>query len=116
MKQFIIFIIIFIIIYLFYLLFVITRKKSLNRWKNGKEMTYLKYRYKLNLDKINIKPLAHIIGLSNALIISSVVTLISLFDKFFIQMLVGFLTLIPLILIIYHIIGKHYQKKMRRNK
>ena len=53
MKQIIIFVTIFIVVYLFYLIFVISRKKSLNKWKNGRELTLLKYRYKLNYDKIN---------------------------------------------------------------
>ena len=116
MKQFILFLSIFIIVYLFYLIFVICRRKSLNRWKNGKELTYLKIRYKLNLDKINIKSLAHIIGLSNAFIMGIVVTTISLFKNYIIQMLVGLLLLFPLIIVVYHIIGKFYQKKTRRNK
>lgn len=116
MKQLILFLVIFIIVYLFYLIFVISRKKSLNKWKNGKELTFLKYRYKLNYDKINMKKLGHIIGLSNALIMAAVVTLISLFKNFLIQMLVGFITLIPLILIVYHIIGRHYQKKIKQEK
>ena len=47
---------------------------------------------------------------------AAVVTLISLFKNFLIQMLVGFITLIPLILIVYHIIGRHYQKIMQQEK
>ena len=116
MTQFILFVTIFIVVYLFYLLFVISRKKSLNKWKNGKEMLYLKYRYKLNIDKLNIKVLANVIGLSNAFIMALVVAIISLFKSFLIQMLVGILLLIPSILIVYHIIGKYYQKKLRRKK
>ena len=114
MTQLILFVTIFIVVYLFYYIFVISRKKSLNKWKNGKEMLYLKYRYKINIDKINIKRLANIIGISNAFIIALVVTIISLFKSFLIQMLVGILLLIPSILIVYHIIGIYYQK--RRNK
>ncbi|MBQ9318953.1 MAG: hypothetical protein IJR82_04915 [Bacilli bacterium] len=116
MKQIILFIVIFLVIYLFYLLFVIIREKSLNKWKTGKEMTYLKQVYKLNDDKINFKYLAHFIALSNALILATVVTIISLFKNFVIQMLVGFLILFPTILITYHIIGKFYQKKQLRRK
>ena len=116
MKQVLLFLSIFIIVYLFYLVFVISRKKSLIKWKNGKEMTYLKYRYKLNLDKIDIKSLANVIGLCNALIMASVVTIISFVKGFILQMLLCLVLLIPLILVFYHIIGKYYQKKLRRNK
>ena len=116
MKQILIFLILFLIIYLFYLIFVINRKKSLNKWKNGRELTFLKYRYKLDYNKINLKSLGNVIGLSNAFIIATTVTLISIFNNFFIQMLVGFITLIPLILIFYHLIGTHYSKITRRVK
>ena len=87
MKQIILFISAFIIVYLFYLLFVIIREKSLNKWKKGKEMTYLKYVYKLNYDKLNLKSLAHAVGFSNAFIIATVITIVSLFHNFIIQML-----------------------------
>lgn len=117
MKQLILFIIIFIVVYLFYLLFVVMRKKSLEKWKNGKEMRYLKYVYKLNIEKTNIKALANAIGLSNAFIMATVVIVVTLFKSFIIQMLVGFLILFPTILITYHVIGKRFQRKqLRRNK
>lgn len=116
MKQAILFFVSFIIVYFFYLIFVISRNKSLNKWKNGKEMTYLKYRYKLNIDKINIKVLANVIGISNAFIMALTIAIISLFKSFLIQMLVGIVLLLPSILIIYHIIGKYYQGKQRRKK
>lgn len=114
MKELIIFLILFIIVYLFYFIFVISRKKILKKFPNGKELTFLKYKYNLDYSKINIKVLAHVIALSNAFILSITVTIISIFDNFLIQMLVGFLILIPLILIIYSIIGKIYSKKSRR--
>lgn len=116
MTQAILFISIFLGIYLLYFIFVISRKKTLNKWKNGKELTYLKYRYKLNYDRINIKSLANVIGISNAFIMALVVTIISLFKNFIIQMLIGILILFPLILIIYHGIGIYYQKQNNRRK
>ncbi len=116
MKHLILFITIFIVVYLFYLLFAIKRKKSLEKWKKGKEMTYLKQVYKLNIEHINIKALANAIGLSNAFIMATVVTAITLFKSFIIQMLVGFLILFPTILVTYHIIGKYFQKQQLRRK
>lgn len=114
MKELILFLVLFIIVYLFYFIFVISRKKVLKKFPNGKELTFLKYKYNLDYSKINIKFLAHIIALSNAFILSTTVTIISIFDNFLIQMLVGFLILIPLILIVYSIIGKSFSKKSRR--
>ena len=116
MKYVILFLSIFLIVFIIYFLFVINRKKVLERFKNGKELSYLKYVYKLNYDKIDVKSLAYVIALSNAFILASTVTIVSLFNKFLMQMLIGLLTLFPLIIIIYHIIGKIYQNKMRRRK
>jgi len=113
MKQLILFLSIFIIVFLIYYIFVVRRKKTLEKYKNGKELTYLKYRYKLKIEKLNLKQLATILSLGNAFIIAFVVTLISMFKSFLLQMLVGLIALIPTILIVYHIIGKYYQKQGR---
>ncbi len=83
----------------------------LNKFVNGKEMKYLKYKYKLDYTKINTKRLANVVAISNAFIISSTVTIVSYFDNYILQMLIGFFILIFLILFIYHIIGIIYKKK-----
>jgi len=111
MKEIIMFLLIFILVYLFYFIFVINKKKALKKLPNGKELTFLKYRYKLNYSKINIKSLAHKVALTNAFILSSTVTIISLIDNFILALLIALLVLIPLILICYHLIGTHYQKQ-----
>ena len=116
MTQVILFFSVFILIFLFYFIFVICRKKSLNKWKKGRELTYLRLIYHIDYDRINIKSLAYLIGFSNAFIMALVVTIISFFKGFIIQMLIGLLILIPLIVGVYHIIGKYYQKKLRRVK
>jgi len=116
MKNLIIFILLFIIVYLFYLFFLIKRKKELKKFEKGKEFTYLKIVYKLDYSKINIKSLANAIALANSFILASTAMIISFFDKFIISMLVGFLMLIPLILIVYHIVGLIYKKKKSGGK
>lgn len=116
MEEVMLFLAIFILVYLIYLIFVVNRSKVLKKFEKGKELSYLKYRYKLNYDKINIKSLAHVVSLANALILAIVVTFVSIFDNFLFQMLIGLITLFPLILIIYHIIGKYYQEKEKRRK
>ncbi len=113
MKELIIFIITFILIYLVYYLFVIKRKKTLLKWQNGKEMTYLKKIYKIKIKENNLKRIATIIALSNAFIVALTLSIISYLNNFLIQMLVGFIILSGLIILTYHIIGKHYQKKGR---
>ena len=116
MKNFIIFLVLFAIVYLFYFIFVISRKKVLKKFTKGKELTFLKYKNNLDYSKFNIKALAHLVALANAFILSITVTIISIFNNFLIQMLVGLLVLIPLILIIYGIIGKVLKKKQNERK
>ena len=111
MKELIIFIVTFILIYLAYYLFVIKRKKSLLKWKNGKEMTYLTKIYKLKIEDNNLKKIAKIIALDNSFIVALTLFIISFLKNFFIQLILGFVILCGLILLTYHIIGKHYQKK-----
>ena len=105
MKYFIIWITVFIIIYLFYLLFVILRKKKLELFKNNSYLKYLVKVYKLDIKKLNIKHMAHIIALSNSFIIATTCTLVYLLDNFYMQMLLALALLILLQLFTYHIVG-----------
>ena len=116
MKDIILFVSVFVIVYLVYFIFVVNRKKSLNKLQDGKELIYLKKCYKLNYSKINIKSIANAIALGNAFVISFVVTIISFFKPFLLQMIIGLILLLPTILLVYHIIGKIYQNKQRRRK
>ena len=111
MEDFIFAIIVFVIIYLAYLFTVIMRKDKLKKFVNAKEVSLLKGRYKLNLDKINVKSLAQTIAISNSFIISFAIYMALLVDNMILQLLIGFLVMVPLILIIYHFIGRHYKKK-----
>ena len=49
MKPVILFLIMFIVVFLIYYLFVIRRKKYLYKFINGKEVSYLKKVYKINI-------------------------------------------------------------------
>ena len=114
----------FVLIYLFYELFVIRKEKVLENMKEGKELSLLSKKYKLDYSKINMKELVRLIALSNAFIISTVVAVVCLLQNwisnFFLWMIavlvVGILLLIPFILIVYTRIGKYYQKKQGGEK
>ncbi len=117
-MEIILWLVIMIVIYLGYEIFVIRKDKALENMKNGKELTLLRKRYKLNFDKLDLKKTTRIIALTNAFIISSVVSLVSivqdLINNFWLQILsvivVGLILLIPLILLFYSLIGKHLHK------
>ena len=101
----------FVIVYLFYLFFIILRKKSLLRYKKSREYMYLKSRYKFDQDKVDIKYVATWCGIINAFIIGLTIFIIGYIDNFVLKILIGFLILFPLILTLYHVLGKNLEKK-----
>ena len=116
MKELILYLVVFIITYLFYLIFVLSRKNVLKKFPEGKEIKYLKYRYQIKVNDNNLKKIANMIFLANSFILSTTVYVVCLFDNLFIELLVGVVTLIILILGVYHIIGTYYKKKQGGKK
>ena len=124
MRELLLWLGMFVLIYLFYELFVIRKQQVLENMKEGKELSLLSKKYKLDYSKINMKELVRLIALSNAFIISTVVTLVCLLQNWISNFLlwmiavlvVGLLLLIPSILIIYTRIGRYYQKKQGGEK
>ncbi len=101
----------FIIWHLLYSIIVIYRKKGLEKFKESKQLLYFKQAYNIDVNKIDIKKFATKLSLVNGFIIATVVTIISLFDSLLIKLVVGFIILLPLMILMYTILGKSYQKK-----
>lgn len=101
----------FIFVYLIYLITVIFKIKKNDKFKKSNQVLYFKRVYKIDIDKLNLTKFAHIIALTNAFMIALVATLIDFFDKLIVKMLVGFVILVPLMLLLYHIIGKIIKSK-----
>jgi len=116
MRELILYLITFIIAYLFYVIFVLCRKSVLKKFPNGKEITYLKYKYNIKVNDSNLKKIANTIFLANSFILATTVYVVCLFDNFFIELIIGVITLIVLILGIYHLIGTYYKKKQGGKK
>ena len=111
MEYLFIFVFTFLIVYLVYYQIIIRRKKGLEAFRNGKQLLFFKNAYKMDIDNIDCKKFANSLSLTNAFIIALTVTVTELLDGLVIKMLVGFVILIPLILICYFILGKVYKKK-----
>lgn len=111
MNYVIYFLLAFIIVYLFYFVTVIIQKKKYNKFKKSNQVMYFVRRYKINPDKLNMAVFTNVLGLTNAFIIAAAFVPTFLVNNFILQLLIGLVVLIPLMLITYHIIGKHYQKK-----
>ena len=111
MEKLLLFGLTFLFVYLVYLITVISKVNKNDNFKNSKQVSFFKNVYKLDMNKINLKSFAHVVSLANAFMIALTVTIIELFDKLFIKMMVGFVILIPLMLVVYYIIGKIYKSK-----
>lgn len=112
MKELVIFLITFILILLIYLIFVVWNKKALRKIKNGTEARYLKAKYKLDLKEIQTKTLALHIALINSFIVSMTLSLIILIDNYLLMIVLALVLLISLILVLYHLLGRYYQKQL----
>lgn len=111
MESLIWFCLVFFIVYFVYFILVICRKKKLQKVKQSTEILFLQKRFKLNLEKINVKFLAHSIAIINAFIIAVTFVVVELFDNIIIKLMVAFVVLIVLILIIYSLFGRLLKKK-----
>ncbi len=111
MEFLLVFVFCFVVVYLVYYSVIVFRKKGLEAFKKGKQVLFFKNAYHLDLNKLNYKKFANSLSLVNAFIIALTVTVVELFDALIWKLLVGFLVLIPLILICYYVLGKIYKKK-----
>ena len=111
MKELLFYLIMFILVYLFYVIFVLCRKNVLKKFPDGKEIKYLKFKYGIKVNDKNIKKIANTIFLANSFILSTTVFVVCLFDNLILEIIVGVITLLVLILGIYHLIGIYYKKK-----
>ena len=111
MRELIFYLIVFVFVYLFYLIFVLNRKNVLKKFPNGKEMRYLKYKYGIKVNEKNIKKIANTVFLGNSFILSTTVFVVCIFNNLLLEIILGLITLIILMLGVYHLIGTYYKKK-----
>ena len=111
MELLIMSIIAFIVCFIMYFLLVIKRKKQLQKYRTSKEVLYLEYKYKINIDNIPIKTLATNLALVNSLIVALTFAISESIDNIWIKLIVIFATLMVLIVLIYHFVGMYYIRK-----
>ena len=107
------FIISFLIVYLFYLFTVILQTKRYDKFKKSNQVIYFVKKYKIDVNKLNMKKFTNILGLANSLIISIAFTATYLVDNLILQLLIGLIILIPLIFIFYSLIGNYLKRKCK---
>ena len=112
MEELILFGLAFLTVFLIYevVLFRLA-KKVLGKDLELTEINYLEKKYKLDMKKVNYKRLRHVVALTSSFDIALTVSIIMLFKSFALEIIVGFISLIILILVSYHIIYLIYKKK-----
>ena len=109
-KVLIEFIVAFILVYLFYYFFII-RKCKKNKEVIPSEVGLILSVHKIDIDKINLYQMIKVVSLVTTFVISAIITLISVFfDNTIILILFGTLISVLVAIILYRIIGKHYEK------
>ena len=110
MEDLIFSLIVFIVFYLAYVVFVINRKEKLQKLKKSMMVQYLVNKYNVDLKKVNMKVLGHIIALTTSFILSATLFIISFVDNYILKILLSFAILMPFQYIMFMIVGKMYQK------
>jgi len=111
MKQLFWFLFAFIVIYLFYFITVILQKKKYEKFKSGNQVMFFVKKYKLDIKKLNVSKFIRIISFVNSFIIALAFTIATLVDNYFLILLIGFIIVIPLMLLSYHMVGLYLKKE-----
>ena len=111
MNFIILFVVSFLVVYLAYFITVISNKKKLEKFKTSNQVMIFIKKYNIKITDSNVKEVAQLVALGNAFIIAFAITIVELVKNFILKILVAFLVIIPLILIVYSLIGKHMVKK-----
>ncbi len=110
MKHIILFIMTYIFVFLIYQIFIVRKAKRRNSKKRPMEINYLIQKYNIDINKINYKKLLKVVALISSLDISIIVTIVTLFDNYLIQIIIVFILVIPIIMISYNFVGMYYKK------
>ena len=105
------FLIAFIIVYLFYFVTVILQKKKYEKFKSSNQVMFFVKRYKLDIKKLNISKFIKVISFTNSLIIALTFTIAITVENYILILLIGLVTVIPLMLLAYHIVGTYFKKE-----
>ena len=109
--ELILFLISFVLVFLLYQIFIVRRAKSKKNPKEPFEVTYLVLKYKLDLKKVNYKNLLRVISIVSSFDIALVVSIIVLLKSFILEIIVGFISILVIILVSYHLVYLFYKKK-----
>lgn len=110
-QELILFLVSYIVVFVLYRFFIVRKAISEVKKKEPFEVTYLVGKYKLDLKKVDYRELLMVISIVSSFDIALVVTIIMLFKNFWLEVIIGFISMIIIILVSYHIVYLVYKKK-----
>lgn len=116
MQELILFLMTFVLVLIIYEIFIVSKTKRLRntnskKFKDPMEIKYLVNRYKLDMKKIDYNQLLQLVAIISSFDIALVVTLINLTNIFVLEILIGIVSIFPIILLSYHLVFIFYKKK-----
>ena len=109
-KVLIEFVVTFTVVYLFYYFFII-RKCKKNKKVVPSEVGLILSVHKIDTNKINLYQMIKVVSLVTTFVISTIITIISVFfNNTIILLIFGTLISVLVAIILYRIIGNHYEK------
>lgn len=109
------YLLVFLGIYSLYLLFVVSRKKAREQFKKSSYVLYLVNVYKIDVDRLSAICLASLVAFVNSLILT-----IGVYIAFHVKGIMGiiltFVSMLLLLFLLYHILGKILKKKSERKR
>ena len=112
LRELILFSISFIVMFLIYEILIFRlSKKLLGKETELIEASYLEKKYKLDMGKVSYKGLRNTIAFVSSFDIALIVSIIANINNFILEILVGFISMVGIILISYHIVYLVYKKK-----
>ena len=124
MEELLLFLLTFLFVLCLYEIIIVRRARKKNKKKKKKvvddtkkknkeplEVTYLVKKYKLDLDRISYNRLLQVIAFTSSFDIALIVSIIMLIENYILKMIVGFVLIILIIIVSYHIVYLFYKKK-----
>jgi hypothetical protein len=112
MNNLFLFIILFAIIYLLYILLIFSSAKRLETYKKSTEVKIIVKKYKLDFRKIKFKKFVNKLFFINSFIISSSFMIFETVNNLIIGIIICLIYMCFMILTLYNLLGRYYQKKI----
>ena len=106
--------IILVVINLSYLVILLNERNQKRYINKSREITMLKNKYNLDLNKINNKKIIFVMGLVNSVILSITYLVFVFIKNIILKLLCSFILIIVLSLILYSLVGKYFRKEMNK--